>query len=340
MGLKEENGVVLIAVLWVFAALAIIALSFSKDSFIEMTAARNSQSLENSYFVARAGISAAVYHLIQRYSTPKVQGLNLQDVEDPLDSGIVTGKFGGGLYRVVIEDESGKLNPNMVQEDQLRALVNALGIQQPDSDIITDSIMDWRDTDVLHRMNGAEDDYYQSQNPPYKAKNGRIETLEELLLIRGITPDYFYGHPERSPEGAIIYKYGLSRCLTVFSNNNQINVNSAPIPVLMSINGMTPEAAQAIYQRRLSKPFKNRDELQREMSSSLGTATLPFLTAWLPGQPGMNVMYTLTASAGAENSKVRRVIRTVVAIDAGQQKTGYRTLYWNENVPDYEGSIQ
>ena len=68
-----------------------------------------------------------------------------------------------------------------------------------------------------HRLNGAKDDYYQSLNPPYKAKNGRFESVEELLLVRGVTRDYFYGHPEKAPDGSIFYRYGLSRCFTVYN---------------------------------------------------------------------------------------------------------------------------
>ena len=42
-----------------------------------------------------------------------------------------------------------------------------------------------------------------------------MDTVEELLMVRGITPDYFFGHPEKTPEGSIVYRYGLARCFTV-----------------------------------------------------------------------------------------------------------------------------
>ena len=208
-------------------------------------------------------------------------------------------------------------------------LIEVIGIDQHDADIIVDSIMDWRDTDKAHRLNGAEDDYYQTLNPPYKAKNGRLDSPEELLLIRGITPDYYYGHPERAPDGSIVYKYGLSRYLTVYSITNRINVNFAPLPVLLSVPGMPPQSAQAIYERRMKEPFANMQEVTRDLPANLGPSTLPFLSTDQTGY------YTLTASAHREGSKVKRVIRTVISIDPSQ-KTQYRTLYWNENIPDYE----
>jgi general secretion pathway protein K len=325
----NESGVILIALLWILTALAVIALSFSRESFVEVAAARNAQSLEDSYFVARAGISAATYQLLQRYFNPSLRQPELQDVPDPTELGIMTGSLGGGVYQVNIQDESGKLNVNYVLEDQLRALTEAAGIDKQDGDIITDSILDWKDTDPAHHINGAEDDYYQALNPPYRAKNGNIDTPEELLLIRGITPEYFYGRPERDAGGSIFYKYGLSRYLTVYSQSRQINVNYAPLPVLQSIPGMPQEAAKAIYDRRHVKPFKATREIN-DLGVNLGTTAGQFLAV------GQTDTFTLTASAHAANSNVRRVIRAVVKLEPGSKKP-YRILYWNENIPDYEG---
>jgi general secretion pathway protein K len=317
--------------IWILTALAVIALSFSREGFVEVAAARNAQSLEAAYFAARAGIAETIYRLIQKRFAPAVNRPELEETPDPLDLGIATGQLPGGSYQVDIQDESGKVNVNTVQEEQLRRLVEASGIQKPDSDIITDSILDWRDPDSLHRINGAEDDYYQSLNPPYKAKNSKIDTVEELLLIRGITPEYFYGFPARNEDGSIVYRYGLSRYLTPYSMmTNQVNVNFAPLPVLLSVPGMSPQAAQAIYERRKTKPFKNPQEITRDLPVNLGANVLGYLTTNATG------IYTLTASGYAPNSKVRRVIRTVIALD-GSEKLMYRTLYWNENVADYEG---
>jgi len=326
----NENGVILIALLWILTALSVIALSFSRETFVEVAAARNMQSLEDSYFVARAGFEAAIYQLIQRRYAPALRQTELQDATDPLDLGIVTGTLGSSVYRVDIQDESGKISLNTVSEEQLRNLIEAAGIGKPDSAVITDSILDWRDTDSNPRPNGAEEDYYQMLNPPYKARNGRIDTVEEFLLIRGMTTEYFYGRPERDMNGSIVYRYGLSRYLSVYSSIPQVNVNFAPLTVLQSIPGMPPGAAQAIYERRRVKPFKNPQEISRDLGISLGATTMPYLGVM------QTDFYTLTASAHMANSKARRVVRSIVNIQPVANKL-YRTLYWNENVPDYEG---
>ena len=56
-----------------------------------------------------------------------------------------------------------------------------------------DAILDWLDEDEEPREYGAESDYYSSLSPPYAAKNGQLETVEELLLVRGVTPQLLFG---------------------------------------------------------------------------------------------------------------------------------------------------
>lgn len=322
-----EKGVVLIALLWVLTAISILALSFARESRVEVVAARNARDLSDAYYIARAGISLTVYRLIERRLVPRVRQLELPGPPDPIDLGVVTGDFGDGSYELELQDESGKVNLNLVSEDQLRALVEASGIQKPDSDVIVDSVLDWRDADPAHRANGAEDDYYQSLPQPYRAKNGRMETVEELLLVRGVTPRYFYGIKEKDPAGNVVPLYGLSRYVTVYSNNNRININYAPWPVLMSVPGMTVELASLIVERRKTKPFENLQEITRDLPAIVGATALPYLSTEHTGT------YTITARAHRLNSKVNRAIRAVVTIDP-REPDRHKFLYWNENVPN------
>jgi general secretion pathway protein K len=211
----------------------------------------------------------------------------------------------------------------------LRSLILAVGIPENDADIITDSILDWRDTDEEEHTNGAENAYYQSLSTPYSAKNGRLTAIEELLLIRGVTPEYFYGKPERTDDGSVIYKYGLSRCLTVYSNSTRtrINVNYAPLPVLLSVTGIDQGTAERIIANR---PYQNTSEISDVLPGTLSAGTIQYLSTQLTD------IYTLNVTATAENSKVRRIIRTVVRMDRGLSDY-HQILYWNENVPDNEG---
>lgn len=324
---SAERGVILVALLWILVALSVIGLTFAREGFVEVAAARNARDLTRAYYAARAGIAAAVFRLYQKRFVPPVRGVELETVADPLDQGKVVGTAGEGAYEVEVQDESGKINVNMAGEEQLRSLMEALGIPKPDADVIVDSILDWRDPDNLHRLSGAEDDYYQTLDPPYRAKNGRFDAVEELLLVRGVTPDYFYGHQEAGPDGAMVDRYGLARCLTVYSNRVQINVNYAPLPVLLSIPGMPPDAARWIYERRSTKLFRDLQELTKELPATLGTSAQYLSTT-------DTLIYTLTSYGRMENSRVRRVIRTVVNLSDPRDPARYRIIYWNENVPN------
>ena len=48
-------------------------------------------------------------------------------------------------------------------------------------------MLDWIDPDNNQHVGGAESDYYESLDPPYQAKDGPMDDLSELLLVRGIT---------------------------------------------------------------------------------------------------------------------------------------------------------
>jgi general secretion pathway protein K len=107
-------------------------------------------------------------------------------------------------------------------------------MEEPRRTILVDSIMDWRDPDDLHRINGAESDYYQSLPTSYSAKNGPFDTVEDLLWVRGVTTALFYGSGESgaAPEsGAIV---GLKQLFTVDSPNDRVNLRTASAEVSTS----------------------------------------------------------------------------------------------------------
>jgi type II secretory pathway component PulK len=58
---------------------------------------------------------------------------------------------------------------------------------------IADSILDWLDEDSDPRPNGSELEYYSVLPTPYAPKNGPIDSVEELLLVRGVTPELLFG---------------------------------------------------------------------------------------------------------------------------------------------------
>ncbi len=108
--------------------------------------------------------------------------------------------FEDGECEVTIGDEGSKINLNWIatraQSDrQLLAdiLERSCGLYDEERDTIVDSIIDWVDKDHEHLMGGAEDEYYESLEDPYECRDGEFVILEELLLVRGVTEDIYYG---------------------------------------------------------------------------------------------------------------------------------------------------
>jgi len=232
----RRDGIALIMVLWVIAILMIIALSSSYMTRTETNATVSFKGLVEKRLIAEAGIEKAIAELFYRMTNP-------QDIENIWRTDCTPYKveIGSGYATVSITDESGKVDINKTSDIILRNLFLNLGINEDDVDTIVDSIMDWRDTDDLHRLHGAESDYYMSLPNPYKAKNANFDAIEELLLVKGMNRKILYGDGERQ---------GIASFLTVHSDTGKINIKSAPREVLISIPGITSEMADTIISLR------------------------------------------------------------------------------------------
>jgi hypothetical protein len=102
---------------------------------------------------------------------------------------------GANPIRFGLIDESRKLNLNVMVKYDLSAeeqqeLLLALPSMTAD---IADAILDWLDEDEEPRQAGAENEYYGTLNPPYETRNGALESLDELLRVRGVTSSMLYG---------------------------------------------------------------------------------------------------------------------------------------------------
>jgi general secretion pathway protein K len=134
-------------------------------------------------------------------------------------------------------DEERRINVNRASREILVRLMDTVGLPPgSERDTIADSILDWIDPDPFHRLNGAEDDYYERLSPSYRAKNGPLDSIEELRLIRGVTPE--------------VYDL-LAPHLTVWGSG-QINLNTATPTVLQA---MVPQIAPLILAQREAQPL-------------------------------------------------------------------------------------
>src|SRR5262249_42476473 len=65
------------------------------------------------------------------------------------------------------------------------------------TDEIADSIITWVRTESENtrrpRPNGADSSYYNALSPSYRCKNGPLDSVEELLYVRGVTSQLLFG---------------------------------------------------------------------------------------------------------------------------------------------------
>jgi len=179
-------------------------------------------------------------------------------------------------------------------------LVN-LGVAKEKADVIVDSILDWIDTDDLKRLNGAENEYYQSLPNPYKAKNGRLDTLEELLLIKEMSPDILFGTKEQK---------GLINFVTIYSTGVRVNINAAPKEILMAIQGMTEDIVNRIIDLRESAEFKTIQDIQ-----SIAVINYPSLVRFV--DVAESNVYTIESVGFRREEKKGYGILAVVSVEAG-----------------------
>lgn len=211
---RAPRGFVLILVLVVIMILSLGAYAFSELMLSHYEASTLSGKQIQARMIVDSGVDSARMFLAQdklsqadsggTYNNPDMfQGVLVVDDLNPAQRGRFTllassiddeGNLGGVRYG--LENESTRLNLNallMIDKQQVgggrQLLMSLPGCTQE----IADAILDFIDEDSEPREFGCEADYYSSLTPPYAPKNGQLDTVEELLLVRGVTPDLLFG---------------------------------------------------------------------------------------------------------------------------------------------------
>ena len=306
---KTQEGIALLIVIWVVTVLMVTVLSFSLMARTEAHSTLSFKEGIEKNFLAEAGIERAIMELFYMRQNMNA-AVTTKDTEAwKADGTSYSGQVGDGSYTVRIRGESGKLDINTVPEILLKNLLLNSGVKDDDADTIVDSIMDWKDPDDLHRLHGAESDYYMSLPNPYKAKNADFDTLEELLLVKGVTPELLYGSTEAK---------GLIDFLTVNSKSGTVNLNYAPKEVLTAIPGIGADTADRIIQYRQDKSISGLQEIQQLLGENYSAAA-PYI-----GVIDTNA-YTIEARGYRGGEKTGYPVRAIVALD---NNTKYRYLYY------------
>jgi general secretion pathway protein K len=341
----RQRGIALLLVLWAFMILGVLALDFSRYMRDDAMAAVNFADETQGYYVALAGMQKALWQAkVAREQNPAT-GMRQGSVTDPrsknrgddgeegdedalqADGQWHADTFHGAKYEVRVTDEGGRIPINRANEGMLTRVITNLvrggnatkGVNKRAEDEIAgivDSILDWRDTDSLERTHGAESKWYRS-NRGYPAKNGFFDFPQELLQVRGVTADLFYGSEDRP---------GLKDVITVFNKKTDtINARTVTAPVLQALLGLeAAEAADLVAQRE-----ENGADFVQMLQTKVA-AIDPTLQEKLVDEPAHTVM--IEARADTSQPRNQATVAAVWELEEGNLDEP-QPLVWLDRAP-------
>jgi general secretion pathway protein K len=254
----------LIVVLWVVGLLSLLVGSFAFDAHIEARITSYYRKRTRAAYLASSGLEVARKLLSESRKIGKGYEKKPEDENDRWfdakkrladGQGIEnwTETLGDGmLLRIDIQPEPARRNVNLLKDEDWERVFVVAGVPEDRWPSLIDSFNDWRDPDNVANVDGAEtEDYYETLDPPYRAKNGPLDTVEELLLVKGfdrtllfggvIEPDVEAGEPIRIS--------GMADLLTTYGDG-KVNVNAATERVLRTLPEVDELVAGAIVEER------------------------------------------------------------------------------------------
>ena len=316
----RERGVALLAVLWAVTLLGLVALALSNSVQDEVRTATYRKEAAQAYAIACGGVDAAILAIV--YPPPeKPETTPFWTWKQGQREGVVP--FQGGRARLLIENESGKVDLNVASRGQLTRLFEARGLPINAAEQLATAISYWRAPEPPDDPDAqAIDQYYQRAgiHPRY----GRFQSLEEVLNVRGMSREIFYGTVQVSRQGTLQQVYGVGDDLTVSSSATQVNVNYASEYALRSAPGVDRDTAEAIVQERKREPFRSVTEIGDRIAMVLPEEALPYLAT------GEGNAYSIISIGEITGSRVHRAVKALVRIDS-QGFPRHRLIAWYDD---------
>lgn len=244
--MKRDGGFALIAVLLVMAMVGVIGAEFAYSMRLEAASVRAYKDTLVAAHLAEAAVEQAIREIAGEgayVATDDDGGLTFYARDRRPLKRLPRDKvpLGAGQFSYRLTDEEARLNLNTASPDRVGRLFEALGIDKIERDAIIASIQDWRDPNEDHRLNGAEsEDTYLKLPLPYRSKNANLDSVNELLQIKGVTPAML---------GGVDGKPGLADVVTV-KTPGQVNINTAGPVVMRALNISDAEYAEIVQSRR------------------------------------------------------------------------------------------
>jgi len=320
--LNPASGVALLAVMSAVSVMLLVALAFSGSVQIETRSTIYRKQATQAYAMAVGGVQAAILEIAyppaqDQSDKPRLWRKGQRTVRVP---------YAQGVALVEIVNETGKVNLNGAGQEQLARLFEARGVGKEQAAQLALAIDHWRKPPGSEEESyKALDDYYRGAG--YQPSHNRFASVEEMLLVRGMNRDIFYGTAEFGRDG-IRTLYGVGQDLTVYSQSSQVNVNYGSRAALLSVPGMTEELAESIIQERRKGPFESLDDLTKRLGTSVPDESQSFLGAADDGRT-----YTILSVGMVNGSPLRRAVKAVVSVQP-QGLALHRIIAWYDDVSE------
>lgn len=270
---QNNRGIALLITISMTTILIAAALEYNRRarfSIVSAAAARDRLTLS---YMASSGVNAAMALLVKDKSESAIDTLE-EDWANPekIDEMLQEIPFENGKLSVTITDELSKIQvnalvnfpdshqfnePQIMLWDRFLRYIGSEDDLKDDSDpvAIVNSVKDWLDSgddDATTGLSGAENSYYEDLEPPYQSRNGPMLDLNDLLLIKGITPKLFNGSEQTPGMADNMTVYGMTvGAGTSYNWPGRININTAGVPVIAALLGLdNQELAQTLSELR------------------------------------------------------------------------------------------
>jgi general secretion pathway protein K len=310
---NRTRGGALLSVLWLSAALAAIAFSVSSTVRAETERVSTAADGLRAWYLAAGSVERGIQWTLWGPGYRNPDG-SPRFWEPNLPRMYMSFPSGDAIVEMI--PESSKLNVNFAPPDLLYRVVLSVTQDEARADEITTGILDWRSAGLAPTL---------GLGSTFQPRHASLEEIEELLLVRGITPELFYGSYAAAADGSLSARGGLRDCLSVWgSPSGPFDINAVS-PVLMEALGVPPEGAAAIAAHRRTQPFRNLGDV-----AALGFP-IPRLGV------GGNSIWTLRGTArlrspdGRPSEVVRSAAAVVKFVDQRTYATPVHILRWYDD---------
>ncbi len=240
-----ERGAAIIVALFVTALIAAAAIAMIEHLRIDT---RRTELILNNHqanFYAQGSIAWAMDQLITDWKQKQPgKVIDRTPIISPVN------KVNGASISTIIYDAQGKLNLNNLIDPSFQIVFSRLiqvvapDVDQETAQLIALGVTDW----ITPGINNSQfDQYYAKLNPPYRSAHQYMASISELRMVRGMTPTLYAK---------------LAPFVTALPNPTHINMNSAPIPVIMSFSPLiTLQNAKEFDTFRRKSPLASLDAL-------------------------------------------------------------------------------